>query len=144
MSKANKVPLVVAILGLTILTAVLFVTTQVVFWDQPDVQNLFSIIWTIALVVLIYWFLWRGRTTGDASNRLNLYAVIRFMFELIAVLTLLFTAIMASVVLTSPGSSIQMIAMLVITGMLSLLLLIIPRALRLLNRQDELVKPDRN
>ncbi len=140
MSKATKVPFVVTILGLMILAAVLFVTTQLVFRDQPGVQNIFSIIWTVALAILIYRLLLNGRSANDPAHAANLYALIRLMIELLAVVTLLFTAIMATLVLTSPGSSIQLVMTIGITGLMALLLLIIPRALRVLNRRDQLAK----
>jgi hypothetical protein len=140
MSKYNRVPFAVIILGIMVLGAIMFVATQLVFRDQPDLQNLFSIIWTIALGVLIYRLFLNARSTRDPSKPVNLFGLIRFLMELFAVLTLLFTALMASIILTSPGNNLQLAVTVGITAFFALLLLVTPRILQMLNRREQMAE----
>ncbi len=145
MNATTKVPFALAVFGLMILAAILFVVTQLVFRDQPDVQKIFSLIWTVALGVLLYRLLVTRRSEQGQVKRTDLYGLMRFMVELIAVVTLLFAAIMASVVLTSPGNNAQLALTIAITGILAVLLLLIPRLLRLFTRHDSSVdKPPKS
>ncbi len=138
MNKHHKLPFVVTLLGLMLLGAVLFVATHLVFRDQPAVQNVFSIIWTIALAVLIYRLVLNGRSADGSPGPGTLYDVVRFVMELLSVVTLLITAIMASVELSSPGGSSQLGFALGVTGFLAVVLLVFPRVLQMLKRRDQL------
>jgi uncharacterized membrane protein len=134
----NRVLLVTATFGFAVLATAMFVGTRLAFRDQPDVENVFSIIWTTALVVLLY-LLWRNwvatRSPSRQERQRAVYGVIRLMMEMIAVMALLFTAIMTIVVLTSPGDSSQLIPVVGITALLALVLIAIPRITHVLDRR---------
>ncbi len=134
----NRVLLVAATFGFMILASAMFIGTRLAFRDQPDVENVFSIIWTAALAVALYQ-LWRNWVATKSPSRQDrqqaVYGIIRLLMETIAVLALLFTAIMTIVVLTSPGDSSQLILVVGITALLALVLIVIPRITRVLDRR---------
>ena len=134
----NRVLFVAAVFGFVILACAMFVGTRLLLRDQPDVENVFSVIWTVALAVLLYqvWRNWGATRSQSRQERQQaVYSIIRLMMETIAVLALLFTAIMTIMVLTSPGDSGQLLLVIGVIALLAIVLLVMPRVIHVLDRR---------
>ncbi len=125
-----------AMCGLIILGACTLVVNRLLFANQQGLQDVFSVIWSAALCVILYKVfraLWPS--TGKQSWQQSAYGSFRFVTELIAVLVLVFSAVVASVLLTSEGSNTQLVLVTGFVGGSALALLVTPRVMRVLNRR---------
>src|SRR5436305_2070059 len=116
--------LVIALVGMIILTSVLFIANHLLFASQPDIENILSIVWTIALAVVMYRLLrytTPAKTGVPAEWRRNLYGGLIFLCEVLALVTLIITAIIFSTRLTS-GEPLQtpLLLMVVLVAILAL------------------------
>src|SRR5437016_10793941 len=80
--------LVIALVGMIILTAVLFIANHLLFASQPDIENILSIVWTITLAVVMYRLLRYtaspAKAGAPAEWRRNFYGGLIFLCEVLA------------------------------------------------------------
>ena len=79
------------VLGLMMLTAVTFIGNRLLFANQPDIENVFSIIWTVVLGVILYRLMLYIAPTKNPTRaewRRNFYGGMIFLCELLAVVAL--------------------------------------------------------
>jgi hypothetical protein len=134
-----------AMCGLIILGAATLVANRLLFAEQQGLQDVFSIIWSAALCVVLYKMLRNFWPSGaKATGHQVTYSSFLFLTEVVAVLALVMAAIVASIVLTSEGSNPQLVLAAAFVGGSALALLLLPRLVRLLNRRSAQVeKADR-
>src|SRR5438270_156576 len=78
------------VLGLMMLTAVTFIGNRLLFANQPDIENVFSIIWTVVLGVILYRLMLYIAPTKNPTRaewRRNFYGGMIFLCEVLAVVT---------------------------------------------------------
>lgn len=138
-SMKNSALLVIILVGMTMLTAATFIANHVLFASQPDIENILSIIWTVALAVVMYRLLLYMAPTKNATRaewRRNFYGGMVFLCEVLAVVTLIITAVIFSTLLTS-GEKLQT-PLVMMVGVVALLALGVPvsaRIVRVLNQR---------
>ncbi|SRR5258706_11521189 len=128
----------VALCGITILGAAMFVANRLLFANQPGIENVFSLIWTVVLGIILYRLLLHSvgpKNTSHRERQRNLYSSLIFICEIMAMVVLLFTAILFTVTLTSGTNQTQLLMVTGFVGLLSLSLPISLRVLRALNHQ---------
>jgi hypothetical protein len=128
----------VALCGITFLGAAMFIANRLLFANQPGIENVFSVIWTVVLGIILYRLLLHAvgpKNTSRRERQRNLYSSLIFICEIMAMVVLLFTAILFTVTLTSGTNQTQLLAVIGFVGLLSLALPIGLRVLRALNHQ---------
>jgi drug/metabolite transporter (DMT)-like permease len=131
--KNGNLLFLLAIIGITFLTALTFIAARLLFADQPGIENVFSLIWTGAMLAALYKimrYLFPGKKPGEVVARQDMYGALVFVCELIAVLVMLFSAIFLAITLTSDGGGNTQIAMIV--GVMGVMALAVPLGVRLI------------
>jgi hypothetical protein len=137
--KNHNVLFTVAICGFTVLSAVLFIVNRVIFSTQPGVENVFSIIWTVVLGIVLFRLMqysFKPKTVSKQELKRNMYGSVIFLFELMSIMVLLFSAILFTVTLTSGGNQTQLLMVIGFCGVVALSLPVGLRLLRALNRRQ--------
>jgi hypothetical protein len=139
MKKGNLLFLL-AIVGITFLTAITFIGARLLFAEQPEIENVFSLIWTVAMLVALYKImrhLFPAKKPGEVVARQDMYGALVFVCELIAVLVMLFSAIFLAITLTSDGGTNTQLAMIVgVTGVLALAVPLGVRLIRIVTQRN--------
>jgi hypothetical protein len=146
----NSILVAIIIVALTILSAITFVANRLLFADQPDLQNVISIIWTIALGAVLYRALLYAAPTKNVERqewRQNFYGGLVFLCEMLAVLTLVVMAIVVSGMMTS-GEPVQK-PMALLMGVVTVLALSVPVGIRVIRSLNQRLvraegRPDQN
>ncbi len=128
---------ITSFVGLSVLAAAGFVFGRIAFLNNPGIDNVFSTIWTVVLGVLLYMITRYAMkpATSPAERRRAVYGLILSLFELFAVATLIFVAVVFSTFATTPGNE-QVLTLILVTGVLAVLMVASIRIVRLLaNRQ---------
>src|SRR6185436_14656471 len=97
-----------SILSLTALTAIIFVISRLLFANQPEVEGVVSIIWTIAFVVALYKILvhfFAAKELPAQQQRQNLLSALTFLFETLAILALLLVAVQFAFTMTADNNA---------------------------------------
>jgi hypothetical protein len=131
--KNGNLLFLLAIIGITFLTAITFVGARLLFNDQPDIENIFSMIWTVGMLVALYKiirYLFPAKKPGEIVARQDMYGALVFVCELVAVLVMLFSAIFLAITLTSDGGANTQLAMII--GVMGVMALLVPLGVRLL------------
>ncbi len=126
---------VAAMCGLIVLGAATLIANRLLFAEQQGLQDVFSIIWSVALCVLAYKvlrYLWPASTTSQRSWQQNVYSAFLFITEILALVALVFAAVVASILLTADGSNTQLILVTAFVTGSGLALIAVPRVVRLL------------
>jgi hypothetical protein len=104
----TKLLFTISIFGLTALTAVVFVLSRLVLVNQPEVEGIVSIIWTIAFIVALYKILgyfFATKETSHRQQRQNLLGALSFLFETLAMVVLLIVAIQFAFTMTADNNA---------------------------------------
>src|SRR5689334_13720177 len=135
----NKLLFTISILGLTALTAVVFVISRLLLANQPDIDGAVSIIWTIALVVALYKILvycFGAKDMSPQQQRQNMLGALTFLFETLAVVVLLLIAIQFAFAMTSENS-MQLVLPVTVSFLGVLSVPVVFRVFRLLSHRSE-------
>jgi drug/metabolite transporter (DMT)-like permease len=131
--KNGNLLFLLALVGITILTTITFVGARLIFADQPEIENVFSLIWTVAMLFALYKiirYLFPAKKPGEVVARQDMYGALVFICELVAVLVMLFSAIFLAITLTSDGGANTQFAMII--GVMGVMALGVPLGVRLL------------
>jgi hypothetical protein len=137
--KNNGVLFVGIILLMTILTAMTFVGSRVLFSNQPGIEDVISTVWTVALVVVLYKLMRLSTPSKDATRnemRQNMWGNLVFLCEMLAVVCVIVFGLILGNVLTSGSTPTPMLFAI---GFLALLSASVPagvRLIRVINRQS--------
>ena len=80
----SKLLFSISILGLTALTAVVFIISRLLLINQPEVEGIVSIIWTIAFIVALYkivMYFFAPKGTSTQLQRQNLLGALSFRYQ---------------------------------------------------------------
>jgi hypothetical protein len=133
MRKTNLL-FIAAMGGLVILGAITLVINRLLFGNQPAVEDVLSIVWSVVLCIIAYKmlrYIFPARGASKQEWQRNVYGALLFLVEVFAVLTLVLVAIFASVMLTTPGGSDQFVPAAGSVAFLAVALLFVPRLVRL-------------
>jgi hypothetical protein len=131
-----------SILGLTALTAVVFIISRLLLANQPDIEGIVSIIWTVAFIVGLYKILVyfnAAKGTTPQQQRHNLYGALSFLFETLAMVVLLLVAIQFAFTMTSDNNA-QLVLPIAVSFLCVLAVPAVFRLLKLLSRRSERLK----
>ena len=133
-----------SIFGLTVLTAIIFIVSRLLLANQPEVEGVVSIIWSIAFIValfkiLTYFFAAKG--TAPQQQRQNLLASLSFLFETLAVVVLLLVAIQFAFIITADNNA-QLVLPVAASFLCVLAIPVVFRALRLLSQRSDRLNGD--
>jgi drug/metabolite transporter (DMT)-like permease len=136
--KNTNLLFILVIIGMTFLSAATFIANRVLFADQPGLEDTFSLIWTVALGVILYKllrFVFAAKATTPAEHRQSIYGALIYLIEVIAVTTLVIVSILFATTLTAaPGQNTQLI---LATAVVGLLALSIPVGIRLMRQAKQ-------
>ena len=106
-------------IGLTILGGMGYVLGRIAFMTYPDVDNVFSIVWTVVLGLLLFvglrHTLKASTLKTPAERRRQVYGMVISLCEVCAFATLIFVAIVFSNVATTPGNE-GLLPLILVTG----------------------------
>jgi hypothetical protein len=131
------------LVGVIVLGGAMFVANRMLFINQPGVENVVSIILTIALGVILYKLLAHTMAPKNSTRRevrRNLYGSAIFLCEMMVILVLLFTAILFTVTLSSGENQPSLSGLLAVVGLLALSLPLGLGLLRSLSRRTQQVE----
>jgi hypothetical protein len=137
--KNPNVLVAVGLCAMVLLGAVVFVANRVVFAQQPAIENVFSIIWSVILFAVLYRLLavaLRSKTGSRQEWRRNLYGSFIFIAEMMSVLILLSAAILFTVTLTSDVKQTQLLLLIGVVGVFALALPLGVQLARAFNRRQ--------
>lgn len=122
-----------AFIGLIILGTLGYIIGRIVFLQNPALADVFSVVWTGVLGVLVYVilrFTWRSTaaTTGIERRR-EVYKVMISVIEVFVFAALLLLAIGFSNFSATPGNE-QILSMIITTAVLAIAMLIGTKVLR--------------
>ena len=133
----------IMLIGLGILATAGFVGARLLLKTQPGIENVFSIIWTVVLGVILYRLMLYIRPSEDAGQRAwrqNVYGGLLFILELFSVLVLIVCAIMLSTTLTSTTSQSGLSLVISVVGFFALCIPVGIRLLRLVSRRPDMAQ----
>jgi len=133
-----------SIFGLTALTAILFVISRLLLVNQPDVEGIVSIIWTVAFIVALYKILvhfFGAKGVSPQQQRQNLLGALTFLFETLAMVVLLLVAIQFAFAMTADNST-QLLLPIAVSFLFVLAVPAVFRLLRLLSQRSQRMKGD--
>ena len=126
---------VVFFVGLTILGGIGYVVGRVAFMNYPGVEDVFSIIWTVLLTVLLYVGLSHTLKSSalktPAERRREVYAFVISLCEVCAFGTLIFLAVVFSNIATTRGNE-SLLPLILVTGASAVVMLAFSGTMRVL------------
>jgi hypothetical protein len=131
-----------SILGLTALTAVIFIISRLLLANQPEVEGIVSIIWTIAFIVSLYKIMVyfnSAKGMPAQQQRQNLFGALSFLFETLAMVVLLLVAVQFAFTMTSDNNA-QLVLPIAASFLCVLAVPAVFRFLKLLSRRSDRLK----
>ena len=140
----TKLLFTASIFGLTGLTAGIFVLSRILLADQPDIEGIVSIIWTVAVVfalykLLVYFFAPKG--ASPQQQRQNMFGALSFLFETLALVVFLLIALQFAFTMTADNNT-QLVLPIAVSFLCVLAVPAVFRLLRLFSHRSERLNGD--